>query len=254
MKKIEDFTVKEYKWLNSSSYIIFLQSSESLPEIKPGNFAELKIPDASDVFLRRPLSILDADYNKNTLSFYVKVIGKGTRKLGELNKGDKVNVIYPLGNSFTLNGTQKALIVGGGSGIAPFILLGSELKRKNVDVTFLLGAKTADEFVLTKEFEKYGTVHATTEDGSFGEKGLVIHHSIFKKADEFDMIYTCGPEPMMKAVAEIALQKNVACEASLENMMACGFGACLCCVTDTTSGNLCVCTEGPVFKTRILRW
>lgn len=254
MKKIQDFTVKEYQWLNSSSYIIVLQSSEPVPEIKPGNFAELKIPNAPDVFLRRPLSVLDADYKNNTLSFYVKVIGKGTRKLGELNIGETINVIYPLGNSFSVNGAQQALIVGGGSGIAPFILLGRELRNKNIDTTFLLGAQTADDIVLTEEFEKYGRVLATTEDGSFGEKGLVTHHSVFEKIEDFDMIYTCGPEPMMKAVADIALQKNIACEASLENMMACGFGACLCCVTDTTSGNLCVCTDGPVFKTKELKW
>jgi dihydroorotate dehydrogenase electron transfer subunit len=254
MKKIQDFTVKEYRWLNSSSYVIVLQSFEPVPEIKAGNFAELKIPNAPDVFLRRPLSVLDADYKNNTLSFYVKVIGKGTKKLGELNNGETINVIYPLGNAFTVNGAQKVLIIGGGSGIAPFILLGRELRKKNIDATFLLGARTADEIVLTEEFGKYGHVLATTEDGSFGEKGLVIHHSVFQDIEDFDMIYTCGPEPMMKAVANIALQKNIACEASLENMMACGFGACLCCVTDTTSGNLCVCTDGPVFKTKDLRW
>lgn len=254
MKKIQDFTVKEYQWLNSSSYIIVLQSPEPVPEIKPGNFAELKIPNAPDVFLRRPLSVLDADYKNHTLSFYVKVIGKGTGKLGELNIGEIVNVIYPLGNAFSINGTQKTLIVGGGSGIAPFILLGRELKKKYVGVTFLLGARTSDEIVLTDEFAKYGKVLSTTEDGSHGEKGLVTHHSVFNSIEEFDMIYTCGPEAMMKAVAHIALQNNIACEASLENMMACGFGACLCCVTDTTSGNLCVCTDGPVFKTRELKW
>lgn len=254
MKKIQDFTVKEYQWLNSSSYIIVLQSSEPIPEIKPGNFAELKVPNASDVFLRRPLSVLDADYTKRTLSFYVKVIGKGTKKLGELNIGETVNIIYPLGNSFTVNGAKKALIVGGGSGIAPFILLGRALKETGVDVAFLLGARTKEEVVLTQAFEKYGKVYAATEDGSYGEKGLVTQHSVFKASFDYDVIYTCGPEPMMKAVAEIALERNVDCEASLENMMACGFGACLCCVTETTSGNLCVCTDGPVFKTSFLRW
>jgi dihydroorotate dehydrogenase electron transfer subunit len=254
MKKIQDFTVKEYKWLNSSSYIIVLESSEPIPEIKPGNFAELKIPDSSDVFLRRPLSVLDADSKKKTLSFYVKVIGKGTKKLGELNLGETVNVIYPLGNSFVVNGSKKALIVGGGSGIAPFILLGRELQLADIEITFLLGARTADEIVLTEEFEKYGKVLATTEDGSFGEKGLVTQHSVFNGSFDFDKIYTCGPEPMMKAVSNIAMKRNIECEASLENMMACGFGACLCCVTDTTSGNLCVCTDGPVFNTKVLRW
>ena len=146
------------------------------------------------------------------------------------------------------------MIVGGGSGIAPFILLGRELKNKNVNITFLFGARTREEIVLTQEFAKYGNVVATTEDGSEGEKGLVTQHSVFSDEFPFDKIYTCGPDPMMKAVAKIAEKKNINCEASLENMMACGFGACLCCVTETTSGNVCVCTEGPVFNTSVLKW
>lgn len=254
MKKIQDFTIKEYKWLNDSSYIIILESADTIPEIEPGNFAEIAVPNASDVFLRRPISVLDVDYENNTLSFYIKVIGKGTKKLGELNIGQKVSVIYPLGNSFSVNGTKHALIVGGGSGIAPFILLGRELQKRNIKVSFLFGARTANEIVLTEEFSKFGQVYSTTEDGSYGEKGLVTNHSIFKGEFPFNKIFTCGPDPMMKAIAKIAEEKNIECDVSLENMMACGFGACLCCVTETTSGNLCVCTEGPVFNTKVLKW
>jgi len=254
MKRVQEFKVKEYHWLNESSYIIVVESSQTLPEIKAGNFAELEVPNASDVFLRRPLSLLDVDYEKNTLSFYIKAIGKGTIKLGELNIGQPISIIYPLGNSFTSSKNKNALLVGGGSGIAPFILLGRELRKKNTDVTFLFGARTANEIVLTEEFSKYGNVLVTTEDGTKGEIGLVTHHSVFKDDFPFDVIYTCGPDPMMKAIAKIAEEKHVECEASLENMMACGFGACLCCVTETTSGNLCVCTEGPVFNTKVLKW
>lgn len=254
MKKIQDFNVKEYKWLNDSSYVIVLQSSYPIPEIKPGNFAEIAVPNASDVFLRRPISVLDVDRELNTLSFYIKVVGKVTKKLSELNIGEKVSIIYPLGNSFSINGIQNALIIGGGSGIAPFVLLGRKLQEEKVNVTFLFGARTKEEIVLTEEFSKYGEVISTTEDGSMGEKGLVTQHSVFKGDFPFDKIYTCGPDPMMKAVAKIALQKNIDCEASLENMMACGFGACLCCVTETTSGNLCVCTDGPVFNSKVLKW
>lgn len=254
MKKIQDFTIKEYKWLNDSSYIIILESADTIPEIEPGNFAEIAVPNTSDVFLRRPISILDVDHEKNTLSFYIKVIGKGTKKLGELNIGQTVSVIYPLGNSFFINGTKHALIVGGGSGIAPFILLGKELQKRNIKVSFLFGARTANEIVLIDEFSNYGQVYSTTEDGSYGEKGLVTNHSIFKGEFPFNKIFTCGPDPMMKAIAKIAVEKNIECDVSLENMMACGFGACLCCVTETTSGNLCVCTEGPVFNTKVLKW
>ena len=254
MKKVQDFKVKNYRWLNDTNYIINLQSDQPIANILAGNFAEVAIPNAPDVFLRRPLSILDADEDQNTLSFYVKVIGKGTQKLGTLNVGENVNVIYPLGNSFSINGSGNVLIVGGGSGIAPFILLARELEKKNIKPTFLFGARSKSDIVLTDDFSQYGKVLVTTEDGSLGEKGLVTQHSVFAGDFNFDKIYTCGPDPMMKAVAKIAKERSVDCEVSLENMMACGFGACLCCVTETTTGNRCVCTEGPVFNVNKLVW
>lgn len=254
MKKVQDFKVKSYNWLNDSCYVITLQSEADIETVLPGNFAEVEIPNASDVFLRRPLSILDVNYQQRTISFYIKVIGKGTRRLGEYNEGDDISVIYPLGNSFAVNGSKNTLIVGGGSGIAPFILLARELKKKDANITFLFGARTANEIVLTEEFEKYGDILVTTEDGSLGEKGLVTQHSIFSEPNSFDKIYTCGPDPMMKAIGRIAQAKNISCDVSLENMMACGFGACLCCVTETTTGNKCVCTEGPVFNVNELAW
>lgn len=254
MKKIQDFTVKKYNWLNKNSYVITLQSDEAIAPVAPGNFAELEVPNAADVFLRRPISVLDVDYPNRNIQFFIKVIGKGTQKLGELNIGQKISIIYPLGNSFPAGKTKNALIVGGGSGIAPFILLARELRKKNATVTFLFGAHSKDDVVLLEDFSKYGKVLVTTEDGSLGEKGLVTQHSIFGGTFNFDQLYTCGPDPMMKAVAKIAAKKNVPCQVSLENMMACGFGACLCCVTETTSGNKCVCTEGPVFNTQDLVW
>ena len=179
---------------------------------------------------------------------------KAQKNLENYDGGDKVNVIYPLGNSFSVNGTKKALLVGGGSGIAPFILLGRELKQKGIDITFLIGARTKEDVLLTDEFKKLGEVLVTTEDGTMGQTGLVTHHSVFTDEFRFDKIYTCGPDPMMKAIAKIADEKGVDCEASLENMMACGFGACLCCVVETNGGNKCVCTEGPVFNTKDLAW
>ena len=254
MKRIQDFKFKEYKWLNYNNYILTLKSSDSIAKIKPGNFAELQIPNAPDVFLRRPISVLDVDHNNNTISFYIKIIGKGTKNLGKLRNDDKVNIIYPLGNSFSVNGIKKALLVGGGSGIAPFILLGRELKQNGVDITFLIGARTKEDVLLTDEFKKLGEVLITTEDGTMGQTGLVTHHSVFFGEFSFDKIYTCGPDPMMKAIAKIAEEKEIECEASHENMMACGIGACLCCVVETTEGNKCVCSEGPVFNTKDLAW
>ncbi len=254
MKRVQDFTVKHYQRLNADNYILTLSSDTDIENVNPGNFAEIKVPDVPDVFLRRPISILDVNHEENTISFYIKAIGKGTKKMGNLAIGSKLNLVYPLGNSFSVNRQKSVLIVGGGSGIAPFIMLAEKLKKHNTTVTFFIGARSQRDVFLTDEFSKFGDVHVTTEDGSLGEKGLVTQHSVFTDNLSFDYIYTCGPDPMMKAVAKIAHQKNIICEASLENMMACGIGACLCCVTPTSGGNKCVCTDGPVFNTKELQW
>lgn len=255
-KTVEDHEVIKVESPVADNYFIYFKSPKPIPEIKPGNFAEILVPESNDVFLRRPFSVLDVDYEKNIISFYIKAIGKGTRKLGNLRQGQKVSLIYPLGNSFNIpTDLKKVLIVGGGSGIAPFILLGKELKKQGVETTFLLGGRSAKDILLTHEFSKYGTVLSTTEDGSLGEKGLVTQHSVFN-ADtfNFDHIFTCGPDPMMKAIGELAQERQISCDASLENMMACGFGVCLCCVTPTPKGNKRVCIEGPVFNVKNLSW
>lgn len=254
MKHIQDFKVKSYRWLNDENYILSLQGEHLETAIRPGNFAEIAVPGAPDVFLRRPISILDFKPADSTISFYIKAIGKGTRQLGKLHGGENVNIVYPLGNSFSIAEEGKALIVGGGSGIAPFIQLGRELKNNNVQTTFLIGGRSKNDVFLIEEFSEFGEVLVTTEDGSRGEKGMVTNHTVFKGKFDFDRIYACGPDPMMKAIAKIANKKNIVCEASLENLMACGIGACLCCVTPTVNGNKVVCTEGPVFNTKELGW
>jgi len=255
MKKIEDFTVIGHKWLNYKTFIIELGAPGDLPLIQAGNFAEIQIPDSPVVFLRRPFSVYDVDYENKKISFFVKVIGEGTRLLGEKRKGDKLSLIYPLGNSFSVPSSGKVLVVAGGSGVAPFVLYGKALHDSGAEPSFLFGARTADEIVLVDHFSKLGKVYISTEDGTLGEKGLVTQHSIFSGTSlPFDHIVTCGPDPMMKAVAKIADKAGITCEASLENTMACGFGACLCCITPTVEGNKCVCTDGPVFNVKYLKW
>jgi len=255
MKRVEDFIVHSHKWLNYKTFIIELEAPEKLPQIHPGNFTEIAIDNSPKVFLRRPFSVYDVNYKKNTLSFFVKVIGEGTRLLGEIRKGQKLNLIYPLGNSFSVPNSGRILVVAGGSGIAPFILYGKALQNTRTEVNYLFGARTEDEIVLTEQFKKLGEVMVTTEDGSLGEKGLVTQHSLLANPDlSYDFIVTCGPDPMMKAISRIAKEKNIPCEVSLENTMACGFGACLCCIVPTVEGNKCVCTEGPVFNVNDLKW
>jgi len=227
----------------------------------PGQFVEVRIDGVADTFLRRPISINFLDKTANELWLLVAMVGEGTRRLGRLSAGDVLNCVLPLGNGFRLPVVsasvsdmhrQRFLLVGGGVGVAPLLFLGAELKAMGAEPTFLLGGRSAADLLELDEFSKYGAVCVTTEDGSMGEQGFVTNHSVL--TGHFDRIYTCGPTPMMKAVARYARETGVYCEASLENMMACGLGACLCCVEKTTDGNLCVCKDGPVFDIRRLLW
>lgn len=147
----------------------------------------------------------------------------------------------------------RYLLVGGGVGTAPLLYLGQELAARGCRPTFLLGGRSANDLLQLDHFRRFGEVCLTTEDGSAGERGFVTQHSLWQQAS-YDRICTCGPKPMMIAVARLAREKGIPCEASLENLMACGLGACLCCVEDTTEGNVCVCQEGPVFSTDKLKW
>jgi oxidoreductase NAD-binding domain protein len=185
----------------------------------------------------------------------VATVGEGTRMLARLREGDVLNCVLPLGNTFAplASPSERVLLVGGGVGVAPLLYFGKQIKEAGGSPVFLLGARTEADLAEVSLFEKYGKVCITTEDGSVGEKGFVTNHSVLS-TERFDRISTCGPKPMMMAVARYAHQASIPCEASLENMMACGVGACLCCVEKTTEGNLCVCTEGPVFDTRRLMW
>lgn len=254
MKKIHDCKVITNKILNDDYYILRVLAPEKLEKIKAGQFVEVLVTGSNSTFLRRPISIHDVDYNENSISLLVRIAGDGTRKLSETVSGDIVNIVYPLGNGFSIKNNKKALLAGGGCGIAPMLYLAKILKENACEVSLLLGARTKNDLFELDEFEKFGKVYCITNDGSLGEKGLITDHSLLKNVNNFDIIYTCGPEIMMKAVAKIAKQQNVDCEVSLENTMACGVGACLCCVTDTVKGNLCVCTEGPVFNIKDLKW
>ncbi len=293
MKKyILDLTVRGVERLSEKHVLIRLTSQTPLPEMLPGQFVEVRVDGSQSTFLRRPISINFVDREHNELWLMVAMIGEGTRRLGCLQAGDVLNCVLPLGNGFTIeDGTLniehdkaegvanvqcsmfnlQCLLVGGGVGMAPMLFLGATLHEMGMEPTFLLGGRTAADLLELDLFRKFGRVCVTTEDGSMGEQGFVTNHSVL--ADHFDRIYTCGPTPMMKAVARYAREHAIDCEASLENMMACGLGACLCCVekvrTDESlksevgclksdvspqTTNVCVCKEGPVFNINRLLW
>lgn len=253
-----DLVVTENSKLNRNYSLIKLTSADGslLPNMSPGQFVEIRVDNSPKTFLRRPISVNFFDVDKNELWLLVQIVGEGTRKMAEFRKGDIMNLLLPLGNSFTMPSTKhenRLLLIGGGVGIAPLLYLGYTLKQNGFSVSFLLGARSKDDLLQLDEFGKYGDVYCTTEDGSYGEKGYVTNHSVLKNVN-FSKIYTCGPKPMMVSVAKYASDRKIDCEASLENLMACGFGVCLCCVENTSEGNICVCTEGPVFNINRLKW
>ena len=254
MKKITDFRLIEKKEWAKSTFLL-LQCDEPLEEIKAGQFVQVRVDDAQHTYLRRPISIHDVDYQNRTITLLVQRVGEGTNKMSDIEIGDTLNMIYPLGNGFTIpeNNEGNVILVGGGIGIAPLYYLGKMLKEKGIEPQFLLGGRSKSDLIMLEEFESVGKVYITTNDGSLGEAGFVTQHSIWKEK-QFDMIYTCGPKPMMMAVTKIAREKNIDCEVSLENLMACGLGACLCCVENTIEGNVCVCKEGPVMNINKLLW
>ena len=255
-KFVQDFVVIENTPLNSTNFLIKVQSKLRLPKMYPGQFANLEINKSKDVFLRRPFSIFEVDYSNNSISFIIKILGRGSKILTELEVGELINIIYPLGKNFTLPEIDDhVLLIGGGSGVAPMLYLAKESGLNSNQVNILLGAKTKDDHITVDNYLKYANMHFASEDGSLGEKGFVTEHSIFRNhLKDFKKIYACGPEGMMKAVAKEAKNAGIYCEVSLENLMACGFGVCLCCIEPTNRGNLCVCTEGPVFNINELQW
>jgi dihydroorotate dehydrogenase electron transfer subunit len=260
MKKyVLDLTVKSVERLHERYVLIRLTDAQPLPEMLPGQFVEVRVDGSPSTFLRRPISINFVDREQNELWLLVATVGDGTRKLAELAAGAKLNCMLPLGNGFTLSDARKVLLVGGGVGVAPLLYLGATLQQQGIEPTFLLGARTSNDLLMLNQFQQYGCVLTTTEDGSAGEKGFVTNHSVLSN-EHFDLIQCCGPTPMMKAVARYAHEHGIVCEVSLENLMACGVGAFLCCVEKVKGAdngaatNVCVCKEGPVFNINQLLW
>lgn len=258
MKKyLKDFEVRDNRqFANGTSVVKLFPVDGQLPEMLPGQFVNILVSNCDGVFLRRPISIYYADYSEKSLSLYIKRVGKGSNALCESAPGDRWNILLPLGNGFDLEEAVKykhPLLVGGGVGMAPMLYLGARLKEKGVTPSFLLGGANDMDFPIAEQFEKVGKTFYTTVDGSRGVKGFVTDHEVMGEG-EADVIFCCGPTPMMKALATLSRERGVECFVSLENTMACGLGACLCCVEDTREGNRCVCTDGPVFNVNELKW
>lgn len=251
VKKIEKLTIVRKELYDNQHLYFELQAEKPWPAVSPGQFVQVQISNNSQVFLRRPLSVHDWDNHTGILSLWIKIVGKGTGSLAEMENGEQLDVIYPLGKGFSSPAEKEGvLLVGGGCGAAPLLYLARFLFAQGVKTEILLGARNISEIIHPEKYHPLGNVHFMTEDGSAGGKGFVTHHPLLaESASSVRRIYACGPDLMMKAVAVIAQKHSIPCEISLENMMACGIGACLCCVVKTDKGHVCSCTEGPVFDT-----
>ena len=225
----------------------FTFKDKQCAKAKPGQFLMLWIPGIDEI----PLSILDADKN-GTVSVAVKKVGEATKALHELKAGETIGVRGPFGNSFTVK-KGKILMVGGGTGLAPLLFLAKKLALEKAKIFMVMGAKTREELLFKEAFEKIcgkENLVATTEDGSYGVKGLATTplERVLAK-EKFDIIYTCGPEKMMRKVFDLAETRGIAVEASLERLMRCAIGLCGSCVI----GKYRVCRDGPVFTVNQLR-
>ena len=230
--------ILENSFVSEKIYKLVAEFSDDKDEMKPGQFFMIKTLDNS-FLLPRPISVNDAE--KNTVTFLYRIEGKGTAAISSMKKNEDIQLFGPLGNGFDiskLNG--KIAVIGGGIGIAPLLFLVKKL-GKSADV--FLGYR--DNVYITDEFKKYAAyTTVVTEDGSFGEKGFVTDYVNY---EDYDAVVTCGPEIMMKKIAEKCREKNVKCYISLERRMACGMGACLGCTVETVNGNKRACKDGPVF-------
>jgi dihydroorotate dehydrogenase electron transfer subunit len=230
-----------------------------VPEVaqlaKPGQFVHLQVSKETDPLLRRPISIFAADESAGEITLVYRVAGRGTALLSKLTPGQQLDLLGPLGNGFHLPTEDRApiMVIGGGIGLAPLQYLLRQLISTGHQVTFLAGLREKGQLPILSFFpkNKAKTVIAT-DDGSYGEKGLVtgISDELFKK-EVFSLIYACGPEGMLAKVAEQAVRYSIPCQVSLERTMACGVGACLGCTCETwQEGRLAfshVCKDGPVF-------
>lgn len=253
-KQVIEFSVDQNQHFSPVYSLLKLSpiSGAPLGDICPGQFVQVETP-ANATFLRRPISVCFVDKASNQLWLLVRNAGSGSKAIIDSAVGSTLNIIYPLGNGFTTADLpRRPILIGGGVGVAPLLYLAKRLADEGVRPAILLGARRAADVLLRQEFEEYGDVFVSTEDGSVGEKGLVTQHSILQQS--FDRMYCCGPMPMMKAIAAIARKNAIDCEVSLENVMGCGIGACLCCVEKTVKGNVCVCSDGPVFNLNELLW
>lgn len=247
MKYKEAALVAGQEKIAGGVYSLRLQTERIAQEAVPGQFLSLYSKEESRM-LPRPVSICEADRESGMIRLVYRVVGAGTEEFSRLQKGDRLDVLGPLGNGFPLKRGRKTVLMGGGIGIPPMVQLARELGG---GVQIIAGYR--DELFLTEELAASGTLYIATEDGSAGTKGNVMD-AVREHKLTADLIYACGPKPMLRAVQAYAKEQGIECWLSMEERMACGIGACLACVCRSAEvdghshvKNKRVCKDGPVF-------
>ena len=247
----ETCTILSQECIGKDIYSMWIETKTIAEQAKPGQFVSVYTRDGSKL-LPRPISLCEIDKEKKALRLVYRVTGKntGTESFSRLHKNVTLEVLGPLGNGFPLDEAKgkKVFLMGGGIGVPPMLEI---MKQLDAEKTAILGYR--DELFLNDEFEKNGKVYIATEDGSAGTKGNVMD-AIRENRLEADVIFACGPKPMLRAIKAYALEKGIPCWISMEERMACGVGACLGCVCQSTEvdghshvHNKRVCKDGPVF-------
>ena len=242
-------TIKEQRQLTSSVYFMRLEG-DTTGISKTGQFVQIQLPG---FYLRRPISINDWTCGENgTLDLIYKVVGHGTEAMKLLPDGTELDLLIGLGNGYNIDGEEKKpLLIGGGVGVPPLYALCKALIAQGKKPAVVLGFNTASEVFWKDEFEALGVpVTVTTADGTMGVKGFVTS----AMDGDFDYVYTCGPEPMFKAVYKVLDEKGVSGQFSFEERMACGFGVCMGCSCKTKYGNKRICKDGPVLVKEEIIW
>ncbi|WP_346909377.1 dihydroorotate dehydrogenase electron transfer subunit [Faecalicatena orotica] len=250
-KRKESAMIVSQEYIGADIYSMWIQTEEIASLAVPGQFISMYTKDGSKL-LPRPISLCEIDRDRKLIRVVYRVTGEGTgtEQFSELIKGDWIDILGPLGNGFPLDKAEgkKAMLIGGGIGVPPMLELAKQLDTEKV---LVMGYR--DEQFLADEFSICGNFYVATEDGSAGTKGNVMD-AIVANDLSADIIYACGPAPMLRAIKQYAEEKNIVCYVSMEERMACGIGACLACVCKSKEidshshvHNKRVCKDGPVF-------
>ncbi|MDY2777596.1 MAG: dihydroorotate dehydrogenase electron transfer subunit [Collinsella sp.] len=260
--RMHDFTVVSNERIADGVFSLVIEAPRLASALKPGQFVNVRVPGNAMSLLRIPLSYASADPGKGTVEIWYAVVGEGTRRMSAWEPGFSSDLLGPGGHGWSAPADcRRALLVGGGIGVPPVLCLARDLASRGVSFDACIGAASFGKLVGAPEFTEAGcgVLRVATDDGTGGP---AVHHGFVTEpvaellaSGDYDYVATCGPAVMMKRVAELAAASGVYCEASLERMMSCGFGACNTCNVETVDGMKGACMCGPVFDaTKVVTW